>query len=211
MTPVPQDAVAVLIVDLQNAFCHPDGSFAKVGVDVSGCTAAIAGCVRLVEAGRARGMPVVFTRAVHAPGLADWPVLTELPVFAGLREIGSCLGGSWDAELVEELSVTPGELVLTKSRYSPFVETDLEGWLRQRRIENLVVGGVGTSVCVESTVRDASQRNFRTYVASDATGDIHAASHEASLAVLGTMFGWLTTAEEVVRSWEAAGAPSTSS
>src|SRR4051812_17607166 len=120
---IPTTAVAVVIIDMQNGFCHPDGSFGQVGADVSGCNAAIAGCVRIVDAARAAGYPVVFTRAIHDRGLTDWRMLTELPMFAGLRAISSCEDGTWDAELVGELKMAPGELEFTKSRYSPFVET----------------------------------------------------------------------------------------
>src|SRR4051794_13067270 len=171
MTEIPSNNVAVLIIDMQNGFCHPDGSFAKVGADVSGMTAAIAGCVRIVDAARASGIPVLFTKAIHEPGLTDWKVLSELPMFAGLRNIGSCEDGSWDAELVDELKPGPDDVVLTKSRFSPFVETDIQQRLEDMGVEHLIVGGVGTSACVESSVRDASQREFRTYVVDEATGD----------------------------------------
>jgi ureidoacrylate peracid hydrolase len=90
-------------------------------------TAAIAGCVRIVDAARDNDIPVMFTKAIHEPGLTDWKVLSEQPMFAGLRNIGSCEEGSWDAELVDGLKVGPDELLFTKSRFSPFVETDIEG------------------------------------------------------------------------------------
>jgi len=201
MTDIPTTAVAVVIVDMQNGFCHPNGSFAKVGADVSGCGDAIAGCVRLVDAARQAGIPVFFTKAIHEPGLTDWKVLSELPMFAGLKEIGSCEPGTWDAELVDELTVAPGETVVTKSRFSPFVETDIEARLHQLGVHNLVVGGVGTSACVESTVRDASQREFRTFVVADACGDLSAEAHQISLKIMGTMFGWPTTTEQVLAAW----------
>jgi ureidoacrylate peracid hydrolase len=206
VTEIPSTSVAVMIIDMQNCFCHPDGSFGKVGADVAGCTAAIPGCVKLVEAARAKGIPVIYTRALHEPGLTDWRVLSELPIFAGLRVIegGSCEVGSWDAELVDELKVGPHEQLFEKSRYSPFVETDIEAKLRSMGIENLVIGGVGTSVCVESSVRDASQREFRTYVVEDATGDINPDSHAASLHIMGSMFGWTTTSDEVIAAWASA-------
>ncbi len=68
-------------------------------------------------------------------------------------------------------------------------------------VENLVIGGVGTSVCVESSVRDASQREFRTYVVEDATGDINPDTHTASLQIMGSMFGWTTPYDEVIADW----------
>jgi ureidoacrylate peracid hydrolase len=184
------DRTAVLIIDMQNGFCHPAGSFAKAGADVSGCGAATPGCDELVRLGRAAGLPVAWTRAIHRDDLSDWRMLTEVPMYAGLIGVGSCVEGTWDAAFVDGLAPAEGELVVSKSRFSPFYETGLESWLRERGVENLLVGGVGTSACVESTVRDASQRDFGTYVVAEATGDISAAAHEHSLQIMGSLFGW---------------------
>jgi ureidoacrylate peracid hydrolase len=188
---------AVVIVDMQNGFCHPEGSFGRAGADVSGCGAAIPGCAELVEVARAAGRPVVWTRAIHNDDLSDWRMLTEVPMYAGLIGIGSCVEGSWDAQFVDGLVPAEGELVVSKSRFSPFVETDIAERLGALGVENLLVGGVGTSACVESTVRDASQRDFRTFVVAEATGDISAAAHEHSLLVMGALFGWTVSLADV--------------
>ena len=201
MTAVPNTSVAVLLVDMQNAFCHPEGSFGKVGADVSGTNGAIAGCTRLVESARAAGVPVIFTRAIHTPGFTDWKVLSELPMFNPLKELGSCEEGTWDAELVDELKPEPDDTIINKSRFSPFVETDIEQRLRAMGVENLVVGGVGTSACVESSVRDAAQREFRVYVAEEACGDLSEGAHTTSFSIMSHMFGWGTTVDEVAASW----------
>lgn len=184
------DRTAVVIVDMQNGFCHPRGSFARAGADVSGCAAAAPACGELVQIAHGAGIPVVWTRAVHRDDLSDWRMLTEVPMYAGLIGIGSCVEGTWDADFVEPLAPAEGDLVVSKSRFSPFVETDIAERLRVLGVENLLLGGVGTSACVESTVRDASQRDFRTYVVAEATGDISAAAHEHSLHVMGSLFGW---------------------
>ncbi|WP_432825594.1 cysteine hydrolase family protein [Dactylosporangium sp. CA-092794] len=199
------DRTAVVIVDMQNGFCHPEGSFGRAGADVSGCGAATPGCGELVEIGRAAGLPVVWTRAIHHNDLSDWRMLTEVPMYAGLIGIGSCVEGTWDAEFVDGLAPADGELVVSKSRFSPFVETDIADRLRALGVENLLVGGVGTSACVESTVRDASQRDFRTYVVAEATGDISAAAHEHSLHVMGSLFGWTVSLDAVRAAARAAG------
>lgn len=197
MTSIPPEHNAVVIVDMQNGFCHQDGSFARAGADVSGMGAAVAGCVSLIEAARTAGWPVVFTRAIHEGDLSDWPVLSELPMYQGLLGLDSCVEGTWDAEFVDGIAPLSGDMVVTKSRFSPFVETDLADRLRALGVENLLVGGVGTSACVESTVRDASQRNFRTFVVVEATGDISADAHQHSLGTMGTLFGWTATLDDV--------------
>lgn len=181
---------AVLIVDMQNGFCHPDGSFGRAGADVTGTWAAIPGCVELIAAGRAAGLPIVLTRAIHENDLSDFKMLTEVPMYAPLKNIGSCVEGTWDAEFVEPIVAEDGDVIVTKSRFSPFVETDIADQLRARGIERLLVGGVGTSACVESTVRDAAQRDFTTYVVPEACGDISTAAHEAALFTMGHLFGF---------------------
>jgi ureidoacrylate peracid hydrolase len=195
--PLTADRTAVVIVDMQNGFCHPQGSFGRAGADVTGCGAATPGCAALVEAARAAGIPVVWTRAIHEDDLSDWRMLTEVPMYAPLRGIGSCVEGTWDAEFVEGLAPAPEDIVVSKSRFSPFVETDLADRLRALGVENLLVGGVGTSACVESTVRDASQRDFRTYVVAEATGDISKDAHEHALHIMGHLFGWTVALDDV--------------
>lgn len=191
------DRAAVVIVDMQNGFCHPEGSFGRAGADVSGMGAATPACAELVEIAHAAGLPVVWTRAIHENDLSDWRMLTEVPMYAGLIGIGSCVEGTWDAEIVDGLAPAEGDIVVTKSRFSPFVETDIAQRLRDLGVENLLVGGVATSACVESTVRDASQRDFRTFVVAEATGDISAAAHEHSLHIMGGLFGWTVSIGDV--------------
>ena len=201
MIAIPREATALLVVDMQNGFCHPEGSFAQAGADVSGCEAAIGGCVSLVSAAHEAGIPVFATRAIHEPGLVDWNMLTELPMYAGLRDIVACHEGSWDARFVDGLPIAEGDRVVTKSRFSPFVETDIEAQFRDSGIANLVICGVGTSACVESTFRDASQRSFRSFVVEEACGDLSADAHEHSLEIMGSLFGYRVSLAEVADAW----------
>lgn len=197
-------ATAVLIVDMQNGFCHAEGSFGRAGADVTGTWGAVPGCIALIAAGRAVGLPIVLTRAIHENDLSDFKMLQEVPMYAPLINIGSCVEGTWDAEFVEGIDAQAGDLVITKSRFSPFVETDIAEQLRARGIERLLVGGVGTSACVESTVRDAAQRDFTTYVVPEATGDISTAAHEAALFTMGHLFGFTVPLADVTAQLEGA-------
>jgi ureidoacrylate peracid hydrolase len=146
---------------------------------------------------------VYATRAVHEPGLSDWNMLAELPMYAGLVDVGSCEEGSWDAAFVDGLPLEEQDAIYTKSRFSPFVETGIEADLRGAGIENLVTCGVGTSACVESTVRDASQRSFRTFVVAEGTGDISQDAHAHSLRTMGSLFGYTVSLDEVLAAWGA--------
>ena len=200
--PIGTSGIALVVVDMQNGFCHPEGSFGRAGADVTGCANAIPANVELIAAAHEAEVPVFFTRAVHEPDFADWNMLAELPMYAGLRDGGSCEEGTWDAEFVSELDVRPGDRIVTKSRFSPFVETDIERQLHDLGVTTIVVTGVGTSACVESTVRDSSQRSFRTIVAREATGDIAQSAHDQSLHIMGSLFGWVMDTESIVRAWK---------
>lgn len=200
---------AVVVVDVQNAFCHPDGSFARMGHDMSACQAAVPGSVRLVEEARAHGVPVYFVVYGYAPDYADGGYLVE-NMHPEVREHQAMLAGTWDAEVVDELAPRDDEPVIVKNRYSAFINTDLEDRLRSRGITSVVLCGVTTNVCVESSARDAAQRDFGVTVVADACGEIKESRHTASLAVIRHGFGQVRTVDEVAGTWSAAAAPSTS-
>lgn len=193
-------ATALLVIDMQNGFCHPDGSFAGLGLDVSMCNQAIAGCRRLVDAAHEAGVPVVYTRYVYRPDYKDGGVLVQ-EVLPALAEVKSLAGGTWDAELVDELVPTAADFVLDKNRYSAFYGTGLEPVLTSMGIRSVVVCGVTTNMCVETTARDASQRDYRVFVVSDATGELDRARHDAALATLGFGFGAVVDSDEVRKAW----------
>lgn len=200
--PITRDATALLVIDMQNGFCHPEGSFAKLDLDVSMCTAAIAGCRQLVDAARTADVPVIYTRYTYRPDYADGGVLVQ-DLLPALAEVHSLAAGTWDAELVDELDVHPEDFVIDKARYSAFYGTQIEPILTSLQVRSLVVCGVTTNMCVETTARDASQRDYRVHVVSDATGELDRARHDMALATLGFGFGWITTVGDVQTSWAA--------
>lgn len=190
---------ALLVVDLQNGFCHPEGSFARLGADTSMCRAAVAGCADLVAAARTAGASVVWVRKVHAQDHGDAGLLARR--MPGLRTLGGLVGGTWDADLVDEVRPLAGEPVVDKRRFSAFHDTALGEVLLRRGVVRLVVCGVTTDVCVDSTVRDASQRDYPTVVVSDATGALSADRHEAALDTLGTIFAEVLTVSATAKAW----------
>lgn len=191
------DQAALLVIDMQNGFCHPKGSFATLGLDISMCTAAIPGCVRLATAARRAGVPVIFTRYVYRSDYRDGGVLVQ-EILPALGESRSLAAGSWDAELVDDLPPAAEDFVVDKNRYSAFYGTGLEPILTSLGVRNLVMCGVTTNMCVETTARDASQRDYRVFVASDATGELDRARHDMSLATVAFGFGAVLNANEVV-------------
>jgi ureidoacrylate peracid hydrolase len=165
------DGTALIVVDMQNGFCHPEGSFAKLGLDVSMTNAAIGGCRRLIEAARNAAVPIVFTRYVYRPDYRDGGVLVH-ELMPALKDANSLAAGTWDAEIVEELAPASEDFVVDKNRYSAFYGSGLEPILTSLSIGSVVICGVTTNMCVETTARDASQRDYRTFVVSDATGEL---------------------------------------
>ena len=197
MTASPRlDRAAVMIIDMQNGFCHPEGSFASLGLDVGGLTAATPGCQRLAAFARARDLPLVFTRFVYRSDYADGGVLTA-EVMPALAEGKALIEGTWDAEIVDDLEVRDADHVIDKNRYSAFYGTRLEPLLTSLGISDLILGGVTTNMCVETTARDAGQRDYRTFVVSDACGELERARHEQALHTIGFGFGWALTADEL--------------
>jgi ureidoacrylate peracid hydrolase len=200
---IPSDGVALHLVDMQNGFCKPTGSFAKMtagrGLSIDLCEKAIGGCQRLLEAARLADIPVVFTRYVYHHDYVDGGVLLEK--YPEMKEIGSLAEGSWDAAIIDELAPRPTEFVIDKSRYSSFYGTRLEPILNGLGVTSLVVGGVTTNICVETTVRDASQRDYRVFVVSDATGELNQARHDNALEIMAYGFGWVVESDKVLAAW----------
>lgn len=171
---------ALLVVDLQNAFCRPEGSFAQRGLAIDSIGRVLERCRSLVElAGRSDWL-VVLTRLVYAADYQDAGLLVARN--PGIRAVGAYREGSFDAELVSELlPVADDALVVRKTRYDPFRGTGLEAELRARGVGDVVVCGVTTNVCVESTVRSAHDLDFPVRIVEDAMSSYDPALHRASL------------------------------
>ncbi|MBU8541065.1 cysteine hydrolase family protein [Falsiroseomonas tokyonensis] len=174
---------ALLLVDYQRGFLDPEGFVAAQGRDVSACAEAARQGSALARAARAVGMPVIWTRHVLRADHADGGLLTT-ELRPRLGELRALAAGSADVALPEEAGVQPGDVVLDKPRYSAFFGTALDVVLATRGIRALMVGGVTTSMCVESSVRDAAQRDLRCFVVRDAVADFDEARHAASLSAM---------------------------
>ena len=158
----PQQA-ALIVIDMQNSFCKPDGKVAAMGLDTTACGAAIEPCARVIDLARDAGLPVIFTRYVYTTDYSDGGVMVRHKM-PGLAEHSALQAGSIDAAIVSELVVSDSDVVIDKNRPSAFYGTALDDILKSRDIKQLVVCGVTTNCCVETTVRDASQRDLETFV-----------------------------------------------
>ena len=194
---------ALVVIDMQNAFCRDDGSFAKLGFDISMLQAAIAPCGQLTAAAHATDVPVIFTRLRYAADYRDGGIAIRYmtPEFVEAK----CLAAdTWDIEIVDELAPARGDHVIDKNRFSSFYAVEFEQLLKTLGIDSLVVCGVTTNCCVESTVRDAFQRNFKAFVVGDAVAELDARRHELALETMHLLFAEVITIDEIIGLWAAA-------
>lgn len=197
-----RDKTALLVIDMQNAYLHPEGSFTKLGLDVTPLREAIPGCRELIDAAHAAEVPIIFIKYVLRPDYKNGGLLVQ-EIWPALAEANYVAAGSWDAEIVDELTPEPQDMIIEKSRYSAFYGTGLESILTSLKIDTLVVCGVTTHFCVESTARDAGIRDYRTYVVRDATGEVSSEWQEMALASFGLGWGWVVPRSEVISAWKA--------
>lgn len=195
-----REATALLVIDMQNGFLDAKGSMAQIGMPSDQLMPAIAGTQRLLEAARAANVPVIFTRYSYMPGYADGGILPNELVPA-MREVDALVAGSWDADVADVVAPAEGEIVIDKARPSSFYGTQLEPILTGLGIRNIVMCGVTTNICVETTARDAGQRDYRVHVASDATAEYEQARHDHALTTIGFTFGWVNTVDEIIDGW----------
>jgi ureidoacrylate peracid hydrolase len=205
---ITTERTAVVLVDMQNAFASPGGMLDLAGIDVGPAAAAVANARLLVDAARATHIPVIYLVMGYAPdqsnaGGEDSPNPRKELALCLMRERPELKGklltyGTWDFQIVDALTPHAGELVITKPRYSGFVGTTLDAELRSRGIRTLLMAGIASNVCVESTLRDAYFREYWAVMIEDAT--MPAGSPEIQRATVHnvtTFFGWVSTSREV--------------
>lgn len=183
---------ALVVIDMQNDYCHPDGVFARAGLRVTGLDGLVENVNTLAAAARSAGRPVIWVRMEWASD-ADVGLLAERSPF--LREEG-LRPGTWGAELVAGLDRAPGDHEIVKPRFDAFHRTGLEDLLRGLGAETLVVAGVRTDFCVESTVRAAFFRDLKAVVAREAVAGYVEDLHRNSLRLMGAVFADVVSVDE---------------
>ena len=174
---------ALLVVDMQNGFCHPDGSFPRIGRGLEGAMGAVRTAAVAVGQARRAGIPVVFTRHVYRPGRPDEgaALIRNSPELA---EVDGLAVSTWDAAVCDELGCGPGDLVVDKVRFDAFQWTSLEPLLRGLGVTKLMICGVVTNICVESTARSAFMRDFPVTLLEDCCAAKTRRLHELAIEVL---------------------------
>lgn len=191
---------ALLVIDMQNGFCHERGSINGIGLPAARLAPAIEPCARLVAAARKARVPVVYTRYLYRPDYADAGIMAS-ELIPDLKQARALMAGTWDVDVVDELRPAEDDIVIDKNRPSAFYGTILESVLHGLDASNLVVCGVTTNCCVETTVRDAGQRDYRAFVVEDAVAEYEDDRHEVALKSMGMLFARLVTVQVVLDAW----------
>ena len=205
---------AILVIDMQNDFCSPGGGFDRAGISIEAVRSTIPFISTVLTAARKLGVQIVYLKMEHQPDLSDlggpnhpqqikhaFMSVGNRVVAPDGREGRVLVKDTWNTEIVPQLAPQPGDVVISKNRYSGFYETSLDAYLREWGVKDLVFTGCTTSVCVESTLRDAMFRGYRCLLLSDCTAEPLGATesrtnHEASILVIEKLFGWIASSRD---------------
>jgi len=201
------DRTALIIIDMQRDFLEPGGFGESLGNDVSLLQAAVDPCEAALDAARAAGLLVIHTREGHRPDLSDAPP-AKIERGAPSKRIGDSgpmgrilIRGEPGHDIIPALYPSDGEPVIDKPGKGAFYQTDLELILRNAGIGNLIVCGVTTEVCVNTTVREANDRGYRCVVLADCCASYFPEFHEMGLKMIkaqGGIFGWVSSSKDLI-------------
>ena len=203
-------ATAVIVVDMQNDFGAEGGMFHRAGIPIAAIQAAVAPTARVLAAARRAGIQIVYLKMQFEPDLSD-AGSPDAANFANHRRLGAgdvvqapdgregriLVKDTWNTDILPALAPEAGDVVVSKHRFSGFFETQLDAVLKKQGITSLVFTGCTTSICVESTLRDAFFRDYRCLLLEDCTAepigsDLPRTNHDASVRVIETLLGWVS-------------------
>ncbi len=212
---------AVIVVDMQNDFGTEGGMFHRAGIDITMIQRAVGPAAKVLGSARRAGMKIVYLKMGFRPDLSDLGAPDSVNRVRHLerfkvgqtvlapdgRESRILIRDNWGTDIVPELKPQGDDIVFYKHRLSGFYETELDATLKRLEIKYLVFTGCTTSVCVESTIRDAMFRDYLPVLLADCTGEpigyhFPRSNHDASLLTIETSLGWVSGSEEFLNALE---------
>ncbi|HET6717413.1 MAG: cysteine hydrolase family protein [Nitrososphaerota archaeon] len=192
---------ALLIVDMQNGFVSKGGSYDLMGINVSRYAEVVPTLKRLIDYCRRVKIPIFYSQAVREESGID--LLTRshriLPKAREerIKKRPICIRGSWDAEIVDELKPSADDHVVIKRRDSVFQDTEFEVWLQSLGIDSIIFSGIDTSICVESSLRDAFNHGYDIIMISDATASNNLGHYNSTLDNIRNYYGLVMNLDEL--------------
>lgn len=211
---------AVIVVDMQNDFGAKGGMFDRAGIDLSGIQKAVAPTAKVLAAARKSRIKIIYLKMGYKPDLSDLGAsdsvnrlrhlrfhVGEKVIAPGGQEGRILIRDTWNTDIVAELKPEPSDDVIYKTRFSGFYETDLDARLKKLGAKYLIVTGCTTSVCVNSTVRDAMFRDYLCVLLADCMSepigqDLPRSNHVASLLTAEMLMGWVSDSNELLKALE---------
>ena len=208
----------VIVVDMQNDFGTKGGMFDRAGIDISGIQKAIDPTARVLATARQAGIKIVYLKMGYRPDLSDLGAPDSVNRVRHLRlgvgetirapdgsESRILIRDTWNTDIVSDLKPQADDLIIYKSRFSGFYETDLDARLKQMGIKYLIITGCTTGICVESTVRDAMFRDYLCVLLADCMNEpigygLPRSNHDASLLAIEVLLGWVSDSDHFTKS-----------
>lgn len=194
---------AVLVIDMQNDFCDPNGVMAKRGFDVTALPGLVSRLERFVNAARLFQVPVIWVRTTHddTTNSPVWLARHSLTLRAENPPESNCRPGTWGADFWE-VKPQEDEPEVIKHRYSAFAGTSLDWVLRALQKQSLLITGVSTEACVESTVRDGFFHEYHVNLVEDCCASYSQDRHDETLRNVRSKFGLVASSDDIIDQWE---------
>jgi len=207
---------ALIVIDMQNDFGSKGGMFDLAGIDISGIKKAIAPTARALAAARDAGIKVIYLKMAYRPDLSDLGALDSVNRVRHLhmnvgktvrapdgRESRILIRDTWNTDIVSDLQPKAEDIVMYKTRFSGFYKTELDATLNRLAVRHLIITGCTTSICVESTVRDAMFRDYLPILLADCMSEpigqgLARSNHEATLLSTEVLLGWVSSSDQFI-------------